>query len=63
MNIIPWRIHGAGIYANIDGIHVTIYSIMDPMGIYKSIIDSRMLNINYWVMASWLLAFTIILGR
>ena len=33
----PWRIHGAGIYANIwgifDGIHVTIYSsTMDPMG-------------------------------
>ena len=34
----PWRIHGAGIYTNIDwgyidGIHVTIYSsTMDPMG-------------------------------
>ena len=37
LNIYPWRIHGAGIYANIkgyiDGIHVTIYSsTMDPMG-------------------------------
>ena len=33
---IPWRIHGAGIYANIGGIlmvNVTIYSsTMDPMG-------------------------------
>ena len=37
----PWRIHGAGIYANekgvfVDGIHVTIYSsTMDPMGYMK----------------------------
>ena len=43
---IPWRIHGAGIYANIWGIlmgsiHVTIYSsIMDPMGNIPWTIDN-----------------------
>jgi hypothetical protein len=40
--IIPWRIHGDGIYmlasrGYIDGIHVTIYSsTMDPMGMSES---------------------------
>ena len=47
---IKWRIHGAGIYANIKGyihgIHVTIYSsTMDPMGMKTM----KLMIVHHWM--------------
>ena len=60
----PWRIHGAGIYAdikgvNIDGIHVTIYgSTMDPSWVRNQQLSFRASVFEHmWKsMADWILA-------